>query len=455
MTRTLAALLVAGLMGVVLAAGAVPARADAAIVSATVENGYPKSLTFKLTARADVDITDVSLSYSITGRGTSALGKPDDFTAGKNVETQVVVQVNSGASYIPVGSEFAWHWEISTADGKSTSGPETKFVFLPAGQDWKSVQGAFMVVYYHGDNQDLANAYLKAGQETYQKMAVGLLNTTLKQTPVKVILFNDEKEMAPARPGTGGKFDAAVTTCGTKVTNDVVLVIPVSCGTPDKTDTLRHEFTHILTDAAGVSPLGKLPSWLDEGTAVYAQSAPGDNYSGAFEAATRSNRLIPFSQMGTPSSDANQVNLFYGESYAMASYLIKKGGPAKYAQLFATIKNGTRFDQALQQVYGFDMPGFEKEFLAANGAAPRPTATPQPRQAQPTAVPTAKPAAAANTDNGGSSIDRTTILIGGLAALFALVAVFFFLLSMQLSARRRAAGGGPPSPPDDWNQPAG
>ena len=40
----------------------VAARAETSIISATVQNNYPKNLTFKLTAKADVEITDVSLS---------------------------------------------------------------------------------------------------------------------------------------------------------------------------------------------------------------------------------------------------------------------------------------------------------------------------------------------------------------------------------------------------------
>ncbi len=429
------------------------ARADATIVSATVENAFPKQLNFKLTAQSASDITDVTLAYEITGRGTSALGKPAEFTPGKTVSVEVVVQVNSGNSYIPVGSDFLYHWEITTADGTRTKGPDTKFFFLPPNITWQSVSGDIMTVYYHGDRQALANAYLKAGLDTYEKIGKSLFNTTLKQTPVKVILFENEAEMGPARPGTVGRFQEAVLTCGTKVTNDIVLVIPLSCGTADRTDTLRHEFGHILNQTAGEGPLGKLPSWLDEGTAVYAQSAPGDGYAGAFQSAVRANRLLPFNQMGNVSNDPNLVNLFYGQSYFMVKYLVDKAGPAKYAEFFATIKKGSRFDAALQQVYGFDVAGFEKEFTAAVGSRPQtpPTAAPtqRPQQAQATAVPTARPAAQTNTSSTDDGMDRTSLVIVGVALAFGLLAVFSFLLSMMMANNRtQAAAGGSPQ---DWS----
>ena len=164
--------------------------------------------------------------------------------------------MTSRSNYTPVGSEFVYHWEITTADGNTFTGPEQSFFYLPTGKDWKNVSNDFMTVYYHGDRQNLASAYLKAGEETYERVGKQLYNITLKQIPVKVIMFADEAESDFARPGSGGSFDAAVTTCGTKVTDDIVLIIPVACGSPDRTDTLRHEFGHILNETAGEGARG-------------------------------------------------------------------------------------------------------------------------------------------------------------------------------------------------------
>jgi len=451
-----AAALVSVLAVALLSVSAV--SADATFDSVTVSNGYPKDLTFKVSAHSSSDITDATLSYAITGRNTSAIGKPDNIQPGKQLDTSVVVQVNSSSSYIPVGSEFTYHWELTMADGSKASSPDQKFLFLPTGQDWKSVSGDFMTVYYHGDKQDLANSYLKAGIETFKKMGTDLLHVQLAVVPVKVILFDNEQESAQARPPTSTKFDAAVTTCGTKVTQDIVLVIPVSCGTSDRTDTLRHEFTHIINATAGEGPLGKLPSWLDEGTAVNGQTSPGDNYTGSFQSAVRNDRLIPFAQMGTAPSDAAKVNLFYGQSYFMAKHLIDKGAD-KYAQFFGTIKKGARFDDALKQTYGFDLAGFEAEFRQANGLKPQqagsPTTAPtaRPTSTRAVASPTAAPTSKASTNDSGGNDTRTMVIIIAIAVLFALLAVFAYLTAMFLGNSRKKSpplSSPPPSaPPSD------
>ena len=452
------------------------AAAETQVLLSTVTNEYPQRLIFRLGASSTANITDVTLSYSITARGTSALGKPEaTITPSKQVTTQVTIQVNSAASYIPVGSEFTYHWEVRTDDGQTYSSPDTKFLYLPTNQDWKSLQNEILSVYYHGNKEALAQSYLEAGDETWKKIGVDLLRTQLKFTPVKVILFDNEAEMNPARPGSAGStFDAAVTTCGTKVTADIVLVIPVSCGTPDRTDTLRHEFGHIINQAAGEGPLGKLPSWLDEGTAVYAQTRPGDNYSGAFNTAVNRDRLIPFGQMGTPSGDASAVNLFYGQSYFMTKYLVDKGGPEKFSLFFATIKKGSRFDEALKTVYGFDLAGFEQEFRGANNlsaqasptAGASPTRAPQ-QSSQPTVAPTSRSQAQLDDGDDGGGIATSTLLIVGLAVVFGLLAILSFLATQMLGNSRRAQPAGaphspaptaptasapPPTPTDEWAQ---
>lgn len=460
MIRTaMVALLAISLVGLASAPMTHSARAATTIESTTIENTYPKTLSFKVTASADSDITDVTLSYAITGRNASALGKPaNPITPARTLTAEVIVETNQGNNYIPVGSEFTYTWSVTTADGNVTKSADQKFLFLPPDQQWKNVQGEFMIVYYHGDKEALANQYLKSGLETFDKIGKNLFGIELKQTPVRVVLFDNEKESDLARQGGGtGRFDTAVTTCGTKVTNDILLMIPISCGSSDVTDTLRHEFGHILNATAGEGVLVKLPAWLDEGTAVYAQTAPGSGYTGAFQQAARSNRLIPFAQMGTPSSDASTVNLFYGQAYFMVKYLIDKSGPAKYAEFFATMKGGRRFDQALQQIYGFDVAGFEKEFVAANGSAlPATTATTAPaQQAQPTAAATSRPAnaaptatrtaapASAATNNDDDSLDRVAIGAIGAAVMFALLAVFFFLLANMMGSGRSKGPSNP------------
>ncbi len=449
--------LIAGLL-----AGTGVARADVKVVESTVDNGYPRELTFRLSVEADQEITDATLRYLFAGRGTSGFGRPETFTPGTSVDVEVELPVNTSSAYIPVGTTFIYHWELETASGDLITTPEQQFLFLPPDHEWRSVESDIMRVYFYGDRDDLALEYLEAGEETYQDIAVDLLQTELPVTPVNVVIFPTSEEMAPARRGRGETFDEAVRTCGTKLTVDIVFVVPLTCGTPDHTDTLRHEFGHIINEAAGVGGFGSLPAWIDEGAAVYAQTTPGSGFEGAFEAAARADRLIPFNRMGSPSNDPSLVNLFYGQSWAMVNYLIDRDGPQAFAEFFATMKRGERFDRALEEVYGFNLAGFEDEFRQSLGLEPRsrPDAEPTPDTAQdeqpePEEEPTREPLATTGTaTDSGSGIDTTVVIIVGAAVLFALLGVFFYLLSLMVSSNRQQATSAVGEGEQPWQDPS-
>jgi len=452
----------------------IAARADTSIISATVENNYPKNLTFKVTARADVEITDVSLAYQLTGRNTSGLGKPATFAAGKAITSEIIVKTDPDIDWIPVGNEFTWHFELTLADGSVFKGTDQKFLYLPSGKDWQTSANPLVTIYYHGDRASSAARFIAAAETVFQKMATGLLKTDLTRKPVKVVLFADAKELADSQPGKGTTIgNSGVVTCGYRPgsANDIITVAN-SCGGSSSVDTFRHEFAHIINQSAGESTLVKLPFWLDEGLAVYSQDSQAD-YVSAFQATVaRTKTVIPFDRMNLSPSDPNAIIAAYGQGYTMTKYLIDTYGPDKMAALMALTKKQTRFDVALKQTYGFDISGFEKEFVAKviTGGGPQAAPTSRPQQTQPTVAPTqrgqqqvfptraptAAPAPALVSDDGNGA-DRLTLGLVGLAGLFALLAVFFYLISMMFAQNRQTAAAalGPAPAPQAQDEPDG
>ena len=441
-----------------------PSSAQSPDFTTTIDTDFPQFLRFRLTGDAPGTVTDVSLRYRIIGAGSLARAKPEQFeTVPAGSALRVEVRVATGTlGFIPVGSEFDYHWEILLEDGTVIETESAGFVYLPPGEDWKSVHNDFMRVYFHGDRESIALRYLEAAERTYARMG-RLLQTELEVVPVKTVLFASEADLEAAQPNRSEVYDAATFLCGSQVANNIIFVIDRSCGTRDRSDTLRHEFTHILVEAAGESALGKIPSWLNEGTAVYSQTEPGRGFTDPFEVALAIDRLIPFSTMFSSAGDPSDVGLFYGQSYAMVRFLIDEGGEEAFARLFATIKAGNRFDRAIEMIYGWTLGEFENEFRAYHELPTREPATPEPAREQPTPTPeatpeperpqatpapteapeqaepeptAAQPAAAASTSDDGGR-DLSNIALGAIAggAILALLAVFAFLLSVMLGNR--------------------
>ena len=310
-----------------------------------IVNEFPQALRFRLVATApdDAAITDATLRYTVIGSGSSARAFTDDFESANRVTVEVSIPTGV-RGYVPVGSEFVYYWELTLDDGSTLTSESETFVYLPPDKDWQSVQNDILRVYYHGNDEAVALRLLEAAERTNARIGA-LLATELEVVPVNAVLFASDSDLSDASPSRGEAFDEAVTRCGSQVAINIIFLVDISCGTPDRTDTLRHEFAHILTKAAGESALGKVPSWLDEGTAVLAQTVPGDNFTRPFELAVTIDRILPFSTMGSSSNDPSLVGLFYGQSYFMVRFLLERGGEAEFARLFATIKEGNRFDR--------------------------------------------------------------------------------------------------------------
>ncbi len=432
--RPALALIVLVVFAAVAPGAAATSHSQAIIDSTSIDNAYPRQLVFKLAAHATAEITGVTLQYTVTGAGPAVQAKPDSFTPGTKISPSVTIEVNSSSSYIPVGSEFTYHWQVTTADGASLSSPDQTFVFLPPGPDWKTLSNDFMTVYYESGTSDIAANYLAAAARTYAKMG-NLLKTTLAVVPVRTVQFNTEAEAARARPAQIAASDPSAASCGAHEGMTVILITPQSCGTAGETDTFRREFTRILVLTAAGAPNGQAPAWLEEGAVIYSQNTVGGAYATAFADAARADTLLPFDTMGTLPIEPATFALFEGQSYSMVKYLIDKDSGG-FAALFAAIKQRKSFDDALISAYGFDLAGFQHAFRVANGlpaALPSVTAGPTLSPSSPTPQPAA--AAAPTSTSTSSGVSRTTVIIFAVAFVFLVLAVVAYLWLMVLQAR--------------------
>ena len=143
--------------------------------------------------------------------------------------------------------------------------------------------------------------------------------------------------------------------------------------------------------------------------------------------------------MATASAEAVQVNLFYGQSYAMVGFLVELGVEEKFAELFATIKAGNRYEDALELIYGFDLSGFESAFRKAFNLPDNVEATDileeQKESAEEASAEEAVDLIDASVSSDTNDVSGLTIgfIVSGI--VLALVAVVIFITNAVLAAK--------------------
>lgn len=369
-----------------------------------VRSADPTGITFSVRVEAPGGLAEAELVYRVLNPKEGDVGGSlvrEEFAPGQDFDVSLTLDTRTAQRYIPIGSQFRYHWHFTGTDGSSLVTVEESYLFLDGRYPWVSIGEGDVTVHYYGTNHDRAERVVQAAAASIEATE-DLLQVKVPY-PVRVMVWASEADGELAMRSRGIVFDELVRTGGQRVGSDLLFVFEATI------DVVRHEAAHIVTAIAGDGPFTRIPSWLDEGTAVYMQNSPL-NYDDAIAFALAADRTIRLRNMESASNNPDEVNLFYGQSWHVVKYLLEKYGEQRFADLFRAIREGATTDQGLEQVYGFDQDGLYNEWRAANGLppieyAPRVEATAAP-VAEATRAPLAIPTSIGSS--GGSSSEATS-----------------------------------------------
>ncbi|MEE8346196.1 MAG: peptidase MA family metallohydrolase [Dehalococcoidia bacterium] len=393
-----------------------------------VSNNFPDGMEFRVSARSDDPIEKVRFRYTVLPDGTTASDIPD-FQPGRAVSTAFTLAGNDPPRiYLPPGTRIDYHWEVEDAAGNTATTPEKSIVYEDVRFDWTTLEADGVIIHYYSGGEDDAQAMLDVAQDAIDQISALLVATV--EFPVNVRIYASNDDMRPALQRRSETYESQIITAGVRVSSDTVLVL----GNVSFT-TLRHELAHVVTGIAGEGPFGDLPAWLNEGTAVYAQGDP-EGFGAAVERAIERGNVLSVRSITSYQGDPDKVNLFYGQSWSLVSFLVDTYGEENFARLFAEIKGGKTTDAALEAVYGFDQDGLDNEWRAGVGLPPREDTAPDGEVPVPTFPPSdgGSPGGSVAEDDGGGTSTGTII---GLALAILAVAAVIALATLVLARRFR------------------
>jgi hypothetical protein len=348
---------------------------------------FPESATFRAAFSSDVDITSIVLEY---GNEQQSCGEViakafPQFTPGKTVEADWTWEMRQSGS-LPPGAQLWWRWHVTNANGQETVTETKTATWLDDIHAWQTMNnGEIVRLHWYEGDQAFATHLAKAAQD-------GLLfNETQSglnaETPIDLYIYasnDDLKEAILYEPSwTGGQAFPEQ--------NIVILGISqydLNWGR----DAIVHELTHVLVGHLTFSCLGDVPTWLNEGLAVYSEGGLDPTSERQLEDAIRDNTLLTVRSLSSGFSEvADKAYLSYSQSYSITKFLVETHGQEKMTSLLLSLRDGTTIDEALMDTYGFDVEGLERAWREAIGAPP-PSSSAQPTsQPTPTFVPTIVP----------------------------------------------------------------
>ena len=383
---TLAALLA------ILAPGASSASAQGSILieNRGVTMEFPERLTFEARIESDAEIDQVVLEYGVeklTCGAVTAKAFPD-FEPGKAVDVSWTWEMlQSGAE--PPGATVWYRWRAFDKAGDEAASDEERVVWLDDAHDWRSISQDMLTFHWYEGTRSFAEDLLGSAVESLKR-----LNETTgieAESPIDMYVYADTADMREAilyEPGwTGGQA---------RPEHDILL-IGISPDSPGQVAWGRraeaHELTHVLVGHLTFSCLGDVPTWLNEGIAVYAEGRLESAWEAALEDAISADELISVRALsGGFSEHPDRADLSYTESYSLVSFLIAEYGPDKLRALFENLRDGMTIEQALNGIYGFGLDGLEDAWRVSIGAKPRRAEALKPTP-YPTPVPTYRPIA--------------------------------------------------------------
>jgi len=351
---------------------------------------FPDSITLRATFEGDAPITSVVLEYG-TGEqtcGTVIAKAFPQFTPAKSVDVEWVWEMKQSGS-LPPGASLWWQWRYTDENGVESLSERKTVIWLDSKHDWQTITSDFINIHWYDGNRAFAQNLLDAAE-----IGLARLQTDAglqPEEPIHLYIYGDTDDMRDAilyEPGWTG---------GVAYPDHNIVIIGIAERDLDwGRSTIAHELTHVLVGHLTFSCLGDVPTWLNEGLAVYSEGALDPSSERQLNDAINNDELLTLRSLSGGFSEVpSRAYLSYSQSYSVVKFMIETYGQGKMNSLLIALRDGTTIDGAVTKTYGFDVEGLEDLWRDAIGAPPQ-LASAQPTvQATPTFVPTYVPFAGA------------------------------------------------------------
>jgi hypothetical protein len=219
--------------------------------------------------------------------------------------------------------------------------------------DWQSLTEGMVTLYWYQGDSGFAAELMATAQAALTRLHE--FTGVELEAPVKLYVYANSVELQ------GSMIFPQEWTGGVAFTRYGIMAIGIG---PDNLDwgkdAVAHELTHLVIEQVILNPYGGIPVWLNEGLAMSSESKLDDTLANYLYGAVASRDFISVKSLASPfSAYSGEAALSYAQSYSIVQYLVSTYGQEKMFELLTTFREGATYDDALEEVYGFDMAGLD------------------------------------------------------------------------------------------------
>jgi len=340
------------LLPVLLSPVSVQAQDGLSILDSSVQIDFPAHLDFSLSARNDIDITDIRLRYNIDRVSYAQITSEVyiDFVPDTEVDVNWSWDMRRTGG-LPPGAVIEYWWVVLDARGKKMETKPAIVEFDDLRYSWQILMEGKVTLYWYEGDRHFAAELMEAAQHALARLAED--TGAQLETPVDIYIYADNRDLL------GSLIFPQEWTGGVAFTRFGILAIGIAPGDLDwGKGTIAHELAHLVIHQVTLNPYTDLPTWLNEGLAMYAEGQLEPYLADLLDKGIAENNLISVRSLASPfSAHREEAALSYAQSHSLVEFLINHYGQNKMLELLNTIRRGSSYDGALNKVYGFDMDG--------------------------------------------------------------------------------------------------
>jgi hypothetical protein len=329
---------------------AAQAQGELTVLDSSAVADFPNRMNFDLSARSNFDITDIRLCYSVDRTSFADVFTEIslDFAPATTVDVSWSLEMVMVGG-LPPGSSLDYWWKISDAGGASLETEPVSARFDDTRYQWQSLTEGPVTLYCYQDDLDFVLELMMSAQEALARLSAD--TGAVLDRPAQLYIYANSLDLQ------GAMIHPQEWTGGVAYTRHGIIAIGIA---PTNISwgkrAIAHELAHLVVHQMTLNPYNELPTWLDEGLAMYAEGEIEDVFVSYLERAIDNDSLISVTSLCSPfSAYSDMASLGYAQSASLVRYLIESYGQPKMLELLNTFKEGSGYDEAMEAVYGFDM----------------------------------------------------------------------------------------------------